>query len=138
MKVIRKSIFETNSSSSHSLSLGTLVDLPEQDIDELEITLGDGEYGWDWTDYDSWLDKADYITVDAREDQEKLAIIKKVIMMVYPSATIKFVDSGYIDHESCGIFWSEYKSEEEVKTFIFGDGGFSTGNDNDDSRDTMY
>jgi len=138
MKVIRKSIFETNSSSSHSLSLGTLSSLPDQNVNDLEITLGDGEYGWDWTDYDSWLDKADYITIDAREDQEKLDLIEKVIKLVYPNATIKFRDSGYIDHDSRGTFWNSYKTTEDVKIFIFGNGGFSTGNDNDEPHDMMY
>lgn len=132
MKVIRKSIFETNSSSSHSLSLGTLVGMPDGDQNGCQITLGDGEYGWEWGDYDSWLDKADYITVDANGDTDKLEMIEKAIKEVYPNAEINWSTSGYIDHDSDGTFWYDNKDYDAVKTFIWGDGGFSTGNDNEE------
>jgi len=133
MKKVRKNIFETNSSSSHSLSLGTLVGMPDQNIDECQITLGDGEYGWAWEDFDAWLDKADYITVDAKGDQSKLDKIERAIKEVYPNVVINWSTEGYIDHDSDNTFWGNSETDyEEVKTFIWGNGGFSTGNDNED------
>ena len=132
MKTTRKSIFETNSSSSHSLSLGSLTEEIVPDDTECQIVLGDGEYGWAYEDFGEWLDKADYITVDAGENSDRLELIESVIKEKYPKAQIKFVTDGYIDHDSDGTFWYSYGTRDEVRTFIFGDGGFSTGNDNDE------
>ncbi len=149
---IRKSIFETNSSSSHSLSLGQLNDGDEKMDCEFNesITLGNGDYNWEWEDYGSWIDKADYVTIlllgsrlGDRWGEEKIAsndikkdseadMIVSVIHRKYPNAEITFDLTGGIDHESDYVQdWM--KNEDDLFTFFFGDGGVSTGNDNDDN-----
>jgi len=131
MLKIRNGIFETNSSSSHSLSIGTInADqmLEDTSLDN-SITLGVGEYGWEWEDYDRWVEKADYVAILLKEEGQDL--IREAIHRKFPNVKVYFNYSGYIDHES------DYKDEwmtdvDTLFTFFFGSGGVSTGNDNDD------
>lgn len=136
----RVGIFETNSSSTHCLSLGDISyeqSIPDANYQET-ITLGDGEYGWQQDFYDSWLDKADYISlilhyVDDDEDYENLnnmvGIVRQAILRKYPNANIEFNFSGYVDHGS-EYFEPWMKDVDEVFKFIFGNGSFETDNDN--------
>ncbi len=135
MVKVRRGIFETNSSSSHSLSIGVISN-EERTVDEVPdntLVLGIGEYGWEWEDYDMWYEKADYISILLGE--EGIELIKKVIHKKFPNINLHFKFSGYIDH---GSEYTEdwMKDEETLFIFFFGSGGVSTGNDNDD--DNLY
>lgn len=61
MKIVRNGVFETNSSSSHSLILNGKMDGYKSSIygDVLTIELGD--YGWETVTYDGVLEKLNYI-----------------------------------------------------------------------------
>lgn len=129
----RVGIFETNSSSTHCLSLGDIA--PAQTFPDSSynatVVLGDGEYGWEYNDYDSWLDKADYLALLTHQycDSCSEKIVEQAILRKYPSAIVEFNFTGYIDH---GDEYVEQwmKDVDEVFKFIFGDGTFSTSNDN--------
>lgn len=60
MRTIRNSVFETNSSSMHSISFSS--DAPIVTVKELYINAS-GEYGWEITDYSDPNSKLDYATV---------------------------------------------------------------------------
>lgn len=60
MRTIRNSVFETNSSSMHSISFSS--DAPIVTVKELYVNAS-GEYGWDITDYSDPNSKLDYATV---------------------------------------------------------------------------
>lgn len=60
MRTIRNSVFETNSSSMHSISFAS--DAPIVTVKELYINAS-GEYGWDIIDYSDPNSKLDYATV---------------------------------------------------------------------------
>lgn len=64
MKQIRNSVFETNSSSTHSLSLGSRKDaeyvIPKHDKDT-EVTYTCGEFGWEESYLETWDEKLEYI-----------------------------------------------------------------------------
>jgi len=140
MVKIRKSIFETNSSSSHSLSLGNLQE-GDDTVDsfrEGEITLGIGEYGWEWKDYEHWHEKADYITILMNQYQNgDIDNLIKAIHRKYPNVELTFSDSGYVDHGS--NYWEDWMNDEDqLFIFLFGNGGISTGNDNCDEREQRY
>lgn len=60
MRTIRNSVFETNSSSMHSISFAS--DAPIVTVKELYINAS-GEYGWEITDYSDPNSKLDYATV---------------------------------------------------------------------------
>ena len=60
MRTIRNSVFETNSSSMHSISFAS--DAPIVTVKELYINAS-GEYGWEITDYSDPNSKLDYATI---------------------------------------------------------------------------
>lgn len=74
MKNIRNKVFETNSSSTHSISISAnskgLYDtiVPENKV----ITLSGGKFGWEWSKFNDLLTKADYAYEYAKGNQDKL------------------------------------------------------------------
>lgn len=70
MKSIRRNTFETNSSSSHSISLTNdyseyqyqlVSDYSEDYIDDDTLVINLGEYGWSWNTYIEPTDKLRYL-----------------------------------------------------------------------------
>lgn len=132
MKQIRNNVFETNSSSTHSLSI------PEK-IDETKLTsitpnsegniiLEGGEFGWEIEEYNDPLTKANYVVVDNLYNEHRLEIIKDIIKEhtgctdVIILAQNKDWDApyySYIDHESSGKTNELFESKEKLRNFIF-------------------
>jgi hypothetical protein len=129
MLKIRRSIFETNSSSSHSLSLGGNA-IKEVSEEKISIVLGDGEYGWGFCKLKNWMDKADYLGIEAYYDEGKKEILESALKMAYPNITTAYSCEGYIDHQSSGEIWGELNSVEDVYNVIFGDSVIIIDNDN--------
>ena len=129
MLKIRRSIFETNSSSSHSLSLGGNAK-KEVSEEKISIIVGSGEYGWGFEKLKHWISKADYLGVEAYEDENKKELLERALKMAYPNITIGYSDEGYIDHQSYGEIWSELTSVKDVYNVIFGNSVVIIDNDN--------
>ena len=148
MQKVRVSVFETNSSSMHSLSIGSNKKMEVLDEEKTEeIILGIGEYGWGPENLTTWLEKADYLAVDVinREDEIKKGMLLEALSLAFPNATFEFallependedIDetktySGYIDHESVGTVWSDLETVEEVFRVVFGNSIIVVDNDN--------
>ena len=145
MKKIRLSVFETNSSSMHSLTIGASKKMEVIDEENEEIiVLGTGEYGWGPEHLTTWLEKADYLAVDAinREDDKDKGKLLEVLHLAFPNSKFCFaknevdeedeesVVSGYIDHESVGIIWSDLETVEDVFSVVFGNAVIEIDNDN--------
>lgn len=127
---IRKGIFETNSSSSHSLTLSNKKVDVLIDEKEFAITLGDGEYGWGGDDLTTWIEKSDYLAVDLEKGDKEKHMLTEAIKMKYPNVALEFSDQGYIDHQSSGDCWGYLESVNDVFNFLFGDGIVEIDNDN--------
>lgn len=129
MKTIRKKVFETNSSSSHSLCIEKCEKIPEKVIKTMKayaeegvLTLYGDDFGWEVAKYNSAYTKANYCRVDAQYNEENLEMLKEVIEEVTGLKVIIFEDcGGYIDHQSSGITVEEgvFDSKENLKDFIF-------------------
>lgn len=141
---IRTSVFETNSSSTHSISiasnadgiLGTIV--PN---DEGVIILTGGEFGWAWDKFNDAITKANYCAVDAAEHAEHSHMLAEVLAEHTGAKKIVFAidDGSYIDHDSTGASGEAFQSPEKLKDFIFNSKSWLfTGNDNDDSPPNFY
>ncbi len=148
MKLVRHNVFETNSSSCHSLSVNEnakIYDtiLPDED-GYIYIELS-GEYGWEQDTYYNTLDKVDYIGIYARdwtEDSEKYTQILIDVIKEHTGANDVLIDSknsswggkeGYIDHQSVEDrdYHYLFENPELLKKFIFGEGSyFECDNDN--------
>lgn len=131
---IRRGVFETNSSSTHSICIAKNSDikLPKS------VTFALGEFGWEVNTLKSVYDKASYlytglISVDRENDFKRIVKLLEgwgVRVEVFGSAGYY-----YIDHVEClGEFFDAVCSDnEKLKRYLFSDFSFIiTGNDNDD------
>lgn len=141
-KLIRKGVFETNSSSSHSIALATedkefVLDTIYPNQDGI-ITINGDEYGWDWFKHNDSITKASYAAQQFMNNDHMLDVLKDVIMEQTGATDVVFegLDSGYVDHDSYGIV-SENK--QELRNFIFNKNSWLFGgNDNSSPDPTFY
>lgn len=149
MKTIRHSAFETNSSSTHSISIDEQSKVLTSIRPDAEgiIYLRGGEFGWEWARVTDALTKANYCAVDALSNNDRLQMLKEVIMEhtgakdVIVKITTDFDSSNhsYIDHQSCGTSDTTFASKEQLKNFIFcPDSILFIGNDNGSPPPNFY
>lgn len=145
---VRKNIFETNSSSSHSITIqdGDYWDTIEADEYGM-ITLTGGQFGWEWVKYNDALTKANYCAVNYIHNDDKLEMLKEVIMeytgckrlIIDISKDWEDYNCGYIDHQSSDTVEEAFDSKDQLKTFIFNKSSWLyLGNDNDDGPIGFY
>jgi hypothetical protein len=141
-KLIRKGVYETNSSSSHSIALAT--EDKEFVLDTIYpnqngiITVHGDEYGWEWFKNNDSETKASYAAQSFANDDDQLDVLKEVIMEQTGADDVIFegLNDGYIDHDSYGIV---PRSKDELKNFIFNKNSWLFGgNDNSSPDPTFY
>lgn len=134
MKVqnIRHGVFETNSSSTHSISIDStdiLLDTLEVRYDG-KVLIGVGEFGWEQDEHRDAATKASYLHMYCRdwvhpEDlKEKFyQNLKEVILEQTKADDVIFSNDpdGYIDHQSVEDKDYHYimEDKEKIKNFIF-------------------
>lgn len=154
MQVIRKNVFETNSSSTHSICIAkenTKVDIP----DRIEINLKNYEFGWEYDKYYTVEEKLAYLifglmaeTYYKNEDVGykrtmklletvgkwvKTIYIKGLEFVCYEGKSYLEVTDGYVDHASDmeELLDAVLNDEELLKRYLFSiDSFIATGNDN--------
>jgi len=134
MKTIRQGVFETNSSSTHSISIdenATVFSSITPDKNG-NIVLTGGEFGWEFETYYSPLVKANYCALDIGDNVDEKKMLIEVIKEHTGAKDVIFELDGYIDHQSAGTTSDAFESKELLKSFIFGKNSvLETGNDND-------
>jgi hypothetical protein len=141
-QLIRKGVFETNSSSSHSIAIATedkefVLDTIYPDQNGI-ITVHGDEYGWEWFKHNDSQTKASYAAQGFANDDFQLDTLKEVIMEQTGATDVVFegLRDGYIDHDSYGIVPT---SKEELRNFIFNKNSWLFGgNDNSSPDPTFY
>lgn len=156
----RYGVFETNSSSTHSLTLSpTMENMVKSPVSDYEIKNGfveirPSDYGWEVESYSNIHDKASYLYVDAMTGEDSSNVDPnddfyrnrnfKLKMIVdafkeYTGLDVKFKTSsdkynpfGYIDHQSHGLCNEVFEEGTNgVIRFIFSENSyFQTDNDN--------
>lgn len=159
MKTIRNNVFETNSSSTHSICIAK-GDIPN--VSGRKIYFGSGEYGWEndcVTDTASYLHTALVDMCSPTKYQYYVDKIKTILdkhNVQYDFAPVKFEKYTYddktyeyvkfksdkwagIDHAGeCKEFVETILSDEDLfLRYLFGDSCIYTGNDNSDDEDDM-
>lgn len=146
-KQIRQGVFETNSSSTHSMCIhpGSKY-VPN--MSKLEIKTG--EFGWEEETYDRMADKLSYALTYALggNSNKYIEMLNEVLTDNMPDTDITYngmpyeellemdvyrddVDFGYIDHQSLDEASEMFLSKNNLEDFIFGrDSYFITDNDN--------
>ena len=157
MKQIRRNVFETNSSSTHSFSLctGTYNDLSVDYDGYVHTKLG--EFGWEIEDYFDSTSKLAYILLvaayfsghsfwyfdnsweDEWESFKETSEFKDIedVVKSHMSCEGIIIDEkseGYIDHQSLEYNsfedWLSWTEADSIEDFIFGDVVLHTDNDN--------
>jgi len=146
MKKIRNSVFETNSSSTHSICI-TKNNVLNDKRSEISFTIG--EFGWECDTLSTPYEKAQYLYtgVLANNREELIDQIKSILdknnisydfqepeFETYGDENHKYLKDGYIDH-SCelGGFLDICTDENKLMRYLFSSESFIiTGNDNDD------
>lgn len=142
---VRKNVFETNSSSTHSICV-TKNNILDEKQNHIEFTIG--EFGWEIDEYCSPYTKAQYLYTglldNGREDLiENIKSILDSNGITYEFETpqywtssdgYKCLDNGYIDHSNeLDEFLTICCDEDKLMRFLFSSESFIiTGNDNDD------
>ena len=130
--VTRKSMWETNSSSTHSIVI-----TPQKEgktLDDLCVENGvcsifPGEFGWGIEEYDDAQTKASYCFTWAKEygNNTHLEMLCSVIkkqtgadkVEFIPMSTDKYYKWGYIDHQSNHVCGDVFESDDKLRDFIF-------------------
>ena len=145
MKTIRHSIFETNSSSTHSITISKdnvdLIDLPNK------INFKIGKFSW----HTEEVNKYDYfytaLILCYENSNERDSAIESAIehvRMVLENIGVKssfelpkfdsdgYLENGYIDHNDTNDFIITLMNNDQMFIrFLFGDSHVYTGNDNE-------
>lgn len=159
MKSIRRHTFETNSSSTHSMSyVGgdycyTLENENEYDSYTLHMNLG--EFGWEWKDYTTPTEKLQYLVTmrceqlgctnswwdnyDKEACRKQLyedSVFQDIVYAVIHNTSYSEIEvdnfCGYVDHQSVEDIEDVVNDAgaSSIEDFIFGPYKVRTGNDN--------
>jgi hypothetical protein len=140
---IRRSIFETNSSSTHSLSISDgigILDTIKPNEDNVIILTG-GEFYWQWEKTNDTLTKANYC-VQSFKNNEVLTklLIETIEEHTQAKVKIEFESDSGIDHQSSDLIYKKISNnKEKLKEFIFSkDSWLYLGNDNNTIPPNFY
>jgi hypothetical protein len=136
MKQIRNSTFETNSSSSHSFTLGTDPSKLRKPVEVETSILYDkesdtilvvgGAFGWGIETLTNWEDRLSYLYAQAayidETDSNDESIFDKLnyVISEYLGYNVLWVGtypSSYVDHASVGITDEIFYSDESIINF---------------------
>ncbi len=156
---IRNKVFETNSSSSHSI---TVSGTEAADFGLGRETLRDGviriecysDFGWDWTEFHGTTDKIAYMLMqcdpngfnDGIDDDIIPSLVERnenarwLVDVIHRATgcTLEFRAGTWagIDHQSHGEGLELFSDETEMRRFLFSPTSYlQTGNDNSDPYD---
>lgn len=140
--LIRIGCFETNSSSSHSLTVGSaqlvpfILDLPESS--EGVILVGGHEFGWGPERYNDAATKISYCYLFAKDTGDE-TILRDVVRKATGCELQESECQGYIDHNSSDTGKNAFSSEEKLYNFLFNKNSWLfIANDNSDERSLQY
>ena len=146
---IREGVFETNSSSVHSLSVYKGNPETYRIPEKVELTLYDYRFGWEEKTYCCWDDKLAYLYLIAdsmdydKEPEMRTKLnamlhsfgVKEIEVSPEQNPDGRYFDYGYIDHtDGAYDFLEKLLNEPELlKDFVFNPASsIETGNDNAD------
>lgn len=133
-KIVRHGVFETNSSSSHSISISDTCDKYETlyPNEDGVLVFEGGEYGWGYETYHSAEPKANYVATmsamygeggEVNEYYDGSTPLRDMLESVISEHTgiTKFeyhLKDAYIDHQSVDNKMFSW-TKQEMKNFIF-------------------
>lgn len=120
---IRRGVWETNSSSTHSIHIDDSVELLDTLIPDEEgvITLHGDEFGWEVESYNDSMTKANYLTLCmGDENHEKMEIFIETIKEHTGAKEIVMNFDGYVDHgNEHGVLADSTTDKKTLKNYLF-------------------
>lgn len=152
MKIERHKVFETNSSSSHSISIDSttmMLDTSLTPDSDGQLTIAGESFGWEWARYNDAKTKAQYCFADSYGNESRMDMLKEVLMEQTQAKEIIFPTEAHnewggpggasVDHESAGTSSEAFESKETLRDFIFNMNSILfTGNDNGSAPINFY
>jgi len=147
MNNIRSNVFETNSSSTHSISIDC--SSPDEMLQTILpdengiISLTGGQFGREWKRYNDCLTKANYSAIDCLSyEPEKIQSFINIIKN-HTGAKDVIIDIdlsvSYIDHGYLRASFDALDNENKLRNFIFNPKSWLyLGNDNEDTPTNFY
>lgn len=138
--VTRKNVFETNSSSSHSLTMDSsevfeLGSVSDEEVSSGKLQVYTGEYGWEWQRYYTVKGKLAYLVTELMRIsslEDSMESLKEMVKRRTGfDLEVIVTDSYYIDHESHGVASEVLQDLKKLESFVFSNSFVETGNDND-------
>lgn len=149
-KKIRNAVFETNSSSTHSISVSEvnsdeLMDNTMAMDGEDNVVVESGEFGWEQEVYNDSVTKASYMLTYVKNycgdrEEEFESMLRDVIKeqtgcndVIFNDTGERYYKWGYIDHQSSSHhqYHFVFESKETLRQFIFNrESILETDNDN--------
>jgi len=136
---IRRGVFETNSSSSHSIHVSSRRDVTYDSLfvpDDGIVKVYGGEFGWNWEVLQSAEEKLNYIAVAGKDSKDKLEMLREVVIEHTLANDVVFkLEDSYIDHNSAGNAGVVFYTKDDLKSALFNPNSvIITGNDNDEEQ----
>ena len=115
---VRRNVFETNSSSMHSLSVIGSDRMTTLESKDGVVVVSYGEFGWGYDSLTTPSEKLCYLVTQYSESEDMLDKIKEAVfdytglkLIIYEPKD-SFWEKGYIDHQSDGMI-SEYITDKQ-------------------------
>jgi len=128
-KVTRRGVFETNSSSTHSIAIFNGGQPTQQIRPEADgkVHIYPGEFGWGPEAYHDAESKASYAYTWAKNhgDEDAMELLTKVLIkhtgceVVFETMADEYGKFGYIDHQSVDVCSPAFYLDETLEHFIF-------------------
>lgn len=118
---IRRNVFETNSSSMHSLSIIGSDRMRDVNFGE-KVVIQQDEFGWGYEELTTPIEKLSYLYTEYCEDGYMLDMIKEAVKD-YTGAKVEYevIFEGYIDHESRGMIRDSITGKQSIVDLVFND-----------------
>lgn len=124
-RTIRRNVFETNSSSMHSLSIIGSDRITNDIGDGDEIIVTYGEFGWGYDTLTTPQEKISYLITQYQDDEDMLERISSAIKnytgknLVILETGDEYYKKGYIDHASQGMICEYIDTEQSIVDIVF-------------------
>lgn len=118
MKQVRRNVFETNSSSTHSVSVSSknnkYYDSTSLNVDyDNKVHVRFGEFGWEIRDYDLPYNKLQYIVTMLVETEGDVSCVDEL----FETDGFKLINDAVADYCHCDGIWIDGNMEMESYTW---------------------
>lgn len=118
---IRRNVFETNSSSMHSLSVIGSDRMSSLTSRDGIVVVGEGEFGWSYDTLKTPSEKLSYLVTEYSGQEDMIDMIKEAVKDYTGLTMAVYENEGYIDHQSQGMIADYITDKQSIIDIVFND-----------------